>query len=216
MRKYKLRLVVSLAGTVAICFLVGCASTAPRSSPPAGASYHQDKDLQNVWLGNHFDFTGYDTLYIAETRAELAKTNDLEEAEMLAWAKDDLRSEFAQMIGRKQVFKLVTTDKSKILPDQKSLALENTIIEYAKGSGAARFWAGEFGAGQPVIRVRGEMTDGTNIVFMFESYRSGDSAAARLDPGWTAEKSLQTTDIHDLGVDLADFIDQTAKHQSRE
>jgi hypothetical protein len=95
------------------------------------------------------------------------------------------------------------------------LKLDNTIIEYAKGSGAARFWAGEFGAGQPVIRVRGAMSKDGKVLFRFESYRSGDSAAARLDPGWTKEQKLQSKDILDLARDMADFIRQTSSHQVR-
>lgn len=214
-RLHLVHMVAGFTGAFTILLLTGCASTAPLTSPPAGASYHYDKDLQNVWTADDFDFNGYDALYIAKTKTDLTQTNSPEEAEMLSWAQDELRSQFAAMIGLKKVFPLVTMDKSAIGPDEKFLTLSNTIIEYAKGSGAARFWAGEFGAGQPVIRVCGRMTGGTNTVFMFESYRSGDSAAARLDPGWTPERSLQARDIHDLAVDLADFIEQTAKHQRR-
>ena len=36
-----------------------------------------------------------------------------------------------------------------------------------------------------------------------------------MDPGWTAEQKLQTRDINDLAIDMADFIEQTAKHQPR-
>ncbi len=59
------------------------------------------------------------------------------------------------------------------------------------------------------------MTDGTNALFMFESYRSGDSAAARWIRVGLRKKSLQAIDIDDLAGDTADFIDQTSKHQSR-
>ncbi|MEI9961308.1 MAG: hypothetical protein WDM76_09360 [Limisphaerales bacterium] len=47
-------------------FFIGCAATVPTSSPPNGASYHRDKDIQNVWLADQFDFNGYDALYVAE------------------------------------------------------------------------------------------------------------------------------------------------------
>ena len=195
--------------------LTGCASTAPTSKLPGNASYHRDKDLQNVWLADQFDFNGYDALYVAEVADQLSRTNNAEEAELMQWAKGDIRNEFVDRIGSKHVFRLVTQNKADTGPAQKTLILESTIVEYAKGNGAARFWAGEFGAGQPVLRLRGKITDGTNDLFYFESFRSGDSAAARLDPGWTPEKSLQSTDIHDLAVDMADYIEQISKHQSR-
>jgi len=33
------------------------------------------------------------------------------------------------------------------------LKLENTILEYSKGGGGARFWVGLYGGGQPMFRV---------------------------------------------------------------
>jgi len=59
------------------------------------------------------------------------------------------------------------------------------------------------------------MTDGTNLFFVFESYRCGDSAAARFDIGFTPEQNLQIMDLNDLGGDMADFIQQTSQHIPR-
>ena len=206
-----------LAGVLLLC---GCAST-PSTPPPSalagpdGITYSKDKHLQKVWLADGFDFQGYDSLYIAETQVAVPPPKKPQEAEMLEWARGYLREQLAKSIQAKAVFATVHTNESEVKPEAKVLKLENTIIKFAKGSGGARFWAGEFGAGQPVLCVQGKMTAGDKPLFRFESFRSGDSAAARMDPGWTAEQKLQTRDINDLAIDMADFIAQTAKHQPR-
>lgn len=201
-------------GLVAMLLLAGC-TTVPLSAPD-GVVYKHDKDLQNVWLADGFDFNGYDTLLIAPTQVQLSRPlEDTNAVAQLEWAKGYLPEQFAAAIEKKSLFKSVVTNEADIKPGARVLKLDDTIIEFARGNGAARFWAGEFGAGQPVVRVLGKMTDAGRQVFVFESYRSGDSAAARLDPGWTEERKLQTTDILDLAIDLSDFMDQTSKHQPR-
>ena len=60
--------------------LAGCASTAPQPASVFPEGFQQDKHLQKVWLASQFDFTGYDTLYVAETKTMLAKTNNAETA----------------------------------------------------------------------------------------------------------------------------------------
>ena len=44
---------------------------------------------------------------------------------------------------------------------------------HEKGGGAARYWAGLYGAGQPVVKVRGLVYDGDKLVFVSEARRSG-------------------------------------------
>ena len=193
-----------------------CTTTRPPAADaPAGMIYHEDSHLQNVWLVEGFDFNGYHSLYIGPTDAQIPNLSKADEVKMLEWSKGVVRDEFTRAIRTNGVFALVTTNESEIRPDTRTLKLESCIVEFAKGSGAARFWAGEFGAGQPVLRVRGKLRDGDRVMFQFESYRSGDSAAARLDPGWTPEERLQSRDILDLAKDLAEFVVQTSKHQPR-
>jgi hypothetical protein len=91
-----------------------------------------------------------------------------------------------------------------VKPGAKVLVMENTITEFKRGGSAARFWAGEFGAGQPAIRVATKITDGDRLVFACEARRSGVSAEARLL--LPTSKTIQTQDIHSLALDLTDFI----------
>ena len=91
------------------------------------------------------------------------------------------------------------------------MKLANTIIEYEKGGGGARYFAGLYGAGQPVVKVRGQMFDGDTLVFVYEVKRSGDSGSARVFGGFRSDLGIQAEDIQDLAIDLADFIKRTAK-----
>jgi hypothetical protein len=194
--------------------LVGCASNQPATTSADGFSYHNDKDLQKVWLADQFDFSGYDTLYVADTKVE-TKPHNAEEANLLEWVKPFLRDELALYIRATNVFSSVVTAESEIKPGAKVLKMENTIIEYQKGGGGARYFAGLYGAGQPVIKVRGNMADGDKILFRFESRRSGESAGAHLVGGYKSDKDIQTEDIKDLALDMAGFISQTSKHIPR-
>jgi len=175
--------------------------------PPAAAQatqdavkYREDKDVQKVWLADGFAFTGYDTLYIADTQSVVSDLN-ADEVQLIAWAKDFLRDELAAAIQGKQVLGAVVTKESDIKPDGKTLRLENT----------ARYWAGLYGAGQPVIKVRGRMTDGEAPLFLFEIRRSGVGAGAKWLGGYKSDRDIQANDIRDLAKGMAEFIARTAK-----
>ena len=64
---------ITAATLGAVTLLAGCATkantTAPTSAGAAtgGTAARKDKDLQKAWLAAGFNFTGYDTLYIAAT-----------------------------------------------------------------------------------------------------------------------------------------------------
>src|SRR5262249_55380927 len=103
-------------------------------------------------------------------------------------------------------FPAVITSESQIKSGAKVLKLENTITEFSKGGGAARYWAGLYGAGQPVLRVVGKMTDNGKPVFTFEARRSGASAAGRLGGGYMRDEDVQIEDIRSMALDLSDFI----------
>jgi hypothetical protein len=191
----------------------GCAS-APESAAPAaapgGVTYRADVDLQKVWLADGFDFTGFDTLYIAATRAEVDKVHS-DGAENLEWARGLLPDELAGAIRGRSVFPSVVTREADIRPGGPVLRLETAIVEYEKGGGGARWFAGLYGAGQPVIRVRGRLSAEDRPVFLFESRRSGDSGGARWLGGYRSDKEIQQEDIRDLAGDLAEFMVRKGK-----
>ena len=67
--EYRRLLVVAVLGGL----VVGCASGAasPANPGPGGVTMHEDKDVDRVWVAPDFTFTGYDTLYLIETQAEV-------------------------------------------------------------------------------------------------------------------------------------------------
>jgi hypothetical protein len=177
-----------------------------------------DKRLQIDSRADGFDFNGYDTLFIAATGAKVTPHND-EEAKLLEWAKRFLRDELVSDIQAKKVFATVVTEEADIKPGGKTLKLENTIIEYEKGGGGARFWTGGIiglatgGAGQPIIKVQGKISDGDKPILQFTVRRSGDSIGAKVSGGTMNDKSIQMEDILGLSKDVADFIGRTSQHQ---
>jgi hypothetical protein len=90
--------------------------------------------------------------------------------------------------------------------------MDNTIFEYEKGGGGARYFAGLYGGGQPVLKVRGEFLDGEKALCKFEASRSGESAGARLGGVFLSDKEIQQNDVNDLALDMSDFILRTARH----
>ena len=193
---------------VMILALTGCApatAPSPTASAPDGTTYRDDPDLQRVWLADGVVLKSYEALHVEEPRAEVAKLNP-DGVESLAWARTFLREEIATALRTKGVFPVVTVATADLKPGIRVLRLETTIIEYEKGGGGARFFAGLYGAGQPVLRVRGRVTDGDRQVFAFEARRSGDSALARMFGGYRSDRAIQEEDIRDLAQDLADFI----------
>jgi hypothetical protein len=205
LRSTHVLLLLTLAG------VAGCASapTSPSQVPgaPAGVVYRDDERLQKVWLADGFQFRGYDTLYVAETAAAVPKLNP-DGVESLAWARGVVRDELVAALRAKGLFASVVTKEADVKPGGKVLTLEPTIVDYEKGGGGARWFAGLYGAGQPVVKVRGRMTDGGRAVFLFETRRSGESGKSRWLGGYLSDRDIQTEDIRDLGKALAEFIAQ--------
>src|SRR5262245_2844313 len=197
--------------------LTGCGSTPPESAGasngkvqplPAGVTLHKDKDINGVWLAPGFTFKGYDSLYVAPpVFAAVERTN---EVQMRAMAMQFLPEQLTQCIRTTGVFSVVTTLTNELKPEAKLLTMENTIIEYEKGGGGARYFAGLYGGGQPVIKVRGRILDGENLMCVYEMRRSGESAGAHMFGGYKSDEAIQRNDIHDLASDFADFIKRTS------
>jgi hypothetical protein len=192
--------------------LTGCASTAGTPSAPSsgGIVYQEHKHLQKVWVAPGFDFKGYDVLYVADIATEVPKVNP-DGVESLEWSRGVVQTQLVRAIQAKGFFRTVATRATDVPAGAKVLKLDNTIVEYERGGGAARYFAGLYGAGQPVIRVRGRMADGDRALFAYEARRSGDSGSARWLGGFRSNRDIQEEDIKDLADDLADFIVGTAQ-----
>ncbi len=234
-----------LAAGVGLAMLAGCATTNESATPataagpgPGGAlpaKYRaadgrpieigrnsvsgdgiafKEPHMDKCWIVNGFKFTGYDVLYIAPTISTLKVHDD--EQMPFGLAKSKLPQEIARFVQMTGVFPAVVLNESEIKPGAKALKLENTIIEYSKGGGGARYFAGIYGAGQPTLKVQGNMTDGGKPVFTFEARRSGVSAGARMTGAFMKDEDIQVEDIRSMALDLSDFVAAIAgKYQPR-
>ncbi len=179
-----------------------------KPSPATGGGMnYKDPHLEKCWVADGFDFSGYDTLYIAPTLSTASfSTKNQEEVKVHELAKESLVRELASMISSRRIFTNVVTRESDIKPGVKTLKLENTITEFAKGGGAARYFVGLYGGGQPVLRVQGKMTEGEKTNFIFDARRSGVSAGARMTGVFMKDEDIQIQDIRSMVLDLADFM----------
>lgn len=183
-----------------------------KGSPSSGGTSYRDPHLEKCWVADGFDFTGIDTIYIAPTLST-AKYNDKnpEDSRVHALARESLVRELARMIELRKLCANIVTRESDLKPGIKTLKLENTITEFAKGGGAARYFVGLYGGGQPVLRVQGKLTDGDKTLFTFDARRSGVSAGARVGGVFMKDEDIQIEDIRSLVLDLTDFMAALAK-----
>ena len=159
------------------------------------------------WVADGFQFQGYDTLLVAPTLST-AKFNEKNPEEVMVHtlARDRLVEILAEYCRSRALFERVVTRPEDIPAGAKALKIENTITEFTKGGGAARYFVGLYGGGQPVIRVRGSMTDSGKPLFTYEARRSGVSAGARLGGVFMKDEDIQIEDIRSLVLDLTDFM----------
>ena len=169
-----------------------------KASPASGGGVnYKNPHMEKCWVADGFDFNGYDTLYIAPTLSTAKfDTKNQEEVKVHELAKENLVKELASLISSRKIFANVVTRDSEIKPEAKTLKLENTITEFTKGGGAARYFVGLYGGGQRVLRVQGKMLD----------RRSGVSAGARMTGVFMKDEDIQIQDIHSMVLDLADFM----------
>ncbi len=232
------RLIATVASLAAAFVLAGCASTGDQSSASSGAQQpskfkladgrtvnigksspangggadYKNPHMEKCWVADGFDFNGYDTLYIAPTLSTAKFNQDnKEEVKVHDLAKENLVGELNRMINSKKIFNNIVTRESDLKPDVKTLKLENTITEFTKGGGAARYFVGLYGGGQPVLRVQGKMIDGDKPLFTFEARRSGVSAGARMSGVFMKDEDIQIEDIRSMVLDLTDFMAVLAK-----
>lgn len=177
------------------------------SASNAGRNF-KDPHLEKCWIADGFDFNGYETLYLPPTSSTAKFQPDEELPHQIA--KAGLASEIAVMLIPKKLFANIVTNAAEIKPGAKTLRLENTVIEYSKGGGAARYFVGLYGGGQPALRVQGVMTDGDKTVFTYQARRSGVSGGARMAGAAMKDVDIQKEDIHSLALDLTDFMSAIA------
>jgi len=178
------------------------AEVGPRKRTDDGWTF-KEPHMNKCWIAADFDFTGYDTLYLAPTLSEVTG-QDEDARRMIEISKDAVVVEYSRLFRVRNLFANVVTSETNIPPGAHVLKLEQTIIEFQKGSAGARIWAGEFGAGQPVLALAGKMTDGGKPVFTYEARRSGTSAGARL--AIMRSDDIQIQDIRSMALDVSDFV----------
>ncbi len=161
----------------------------PGQGGTAYSNPHMEKG--KCWIADGFDFNGYDAIYIAPTVSTAKFPDKPEDKKVHELAKQSLVTELARMVNTRQLFNKVVTQESDIKPGSKALKLENTITEFSKGGGAGRYFGGLYGAGQPVLRVQGKMSDGGKPVFTYEIRRSGTSAGARMNGVFMKDEDIQ-------------------------
>jgi hypothetical protein len=175
-----------------------------RAVADSGGWRFKEPHIDKCWIADGFDFKGYDVLYIAPTLST-AKFHD-DEAAMHQRFLERLPAELVISLKPTGIFPKVVTEEGEIKPGSRVLRLENTVVEYSKGSAAGRFFVGLYGGGQPMFRVHGKMTDGDKTVFDFEGRRSGVSAGSRMEGVTLSGEDIQSGDIRSLVLDLTDFM----------
>ena len=200
-----------LIATIFSVILCGCASSGSKTyTGPEGVTYKEEKDIRGVWLAEGFNFTGFDTLVVAEPTSN-AESRSEEERTVLASAKTTLRQELVNALQGTGMFPQVVISTNEVSPNAQALVLENNIYHHEKGGGGARYFAGLYGAGQPVIKVAGKMRAGDQVLFRYDIDRSGESAGARMVGAFKSDEDIQREDLKDLAKDLASFVERTAK-----
>jgi hypothetical protein len=212
--------------------LAGCATSNDHGSSSGGStsgavqSHYRSTDRRNVdignnwnadsgrafkephmdkcWIADGFNFKGYDVLYIAPT-ASTATMHDDEKAPHET-SKQALPQQLRNFIQANGPFPRVVLQESEIKPGEKVARMENTIVQYAKGGGAARYWAGIYGAGQPILKVQGRLTDAGKPLFTYEATRSGTSGGARMFGAFMKDEDIQIQDIQSMALDISDFM----------
>lgn len=168
----------------------------------------KEPHMERCWIATNFNFNGYDVLYVAPTLST-AKFHD-DEVAPHDIAKQSIPLELQRDLESRGVFPKVVVSESEVPTGARVLKLENTIVEYKKGGGGARYFVGMYGGGQPVVRVLGKMTEGDKTVFEFDMRRSGVSGSARVFGGYMKDTDIQLQDIRSLALDLGDFISAIA------
>jgi len=170
------------------------------STPTNGGWRFKEPHLDQGWVADDFAATNYDVLYIAPVRSTVELHAN--EIPMHRLAEENLVIELRRLLAAKKIFPAVVTEEFEIKPGSRVLRFENVIVAYGRGNSLARVEAGLYGAGQPLLRVRGTMTDGDKTVLSYEAQRNGVSRL--FIP--VRDEDAQLEDIRSLAIDLSDFV----------
>jgi hypothetical protein len=208
---------IILSATFSVLLFAACASSSTSEPTKETAStagkidsgFKRTSKLEKVWVAENFDFNGYDLLHIAPVESSQIKPRDEKETERLEMIKRSIPKDLAIVLGNKNIFPKVVTE-SLPAPDAKALKLQSEIIEFTRGSSAARYTVG-FGAGSPRVRLHGIMTEAASglKVFEFEINETGDWVGA----GFTSNKTLQGGASQELAEKVGEFIQKVARHE---
>jgi hypothetical protein len=161
--------------------------------------------LDKIWLADGFEFNGYDLILVTKLDSTGIETKDDKEADRLKLLERGYSEDMARGLERSGAFEKGTSKESEVGADQKKLVLDTRLLDFSRGSSAARFGLG-FGAGMPYIKVRGTFHEGdpSKPLAIFEMDEKGDWFGG----GYSSNESLQEKASTELGKDLGRFIQQ--------
>ena len=178
-----------------VVVLAGCAS------PPIRSDFMVDKPslkegryVDQVW----FDENTVKTSRYGEVRLEVVRGVGISDqtgvtvAEAVQWTKEAITKPGTDLIVQSNS------------PGQTAF-LELAITELNPGSTAARFWAGELGAGHAWVQIEGKLTDATTrklIGYFTERERASGVATFRNSRGSDSGPGL----VHDIIDDIANKV----------
>lgn len=188
---------VLVAMFLCVVTLVGCAS------PPIRSDYAMDTPplkkgsyLDNVW----FDEDALSTNRYSEVRLEgvrgigVSDQTNLTVDEAIKWLRE------ATIEPGKDSVVLESTG-----PGQQTAILELVIIELNPGSTAARFWAGELGAGHAWVQIEGMLTDANShklLGYFVDRDRKSGVTTFRNSRGVDSGPGLIQDIIEDMGKNI--------------
>jgi hypothetical protein len=161
--------------------------------------------LDKIWLADGFAFKGYEVLLVTALNAEGIQPKDEKEADRLNLLKRGYAEDMARGLERFAGFPKATSREADVPAGQKKLVLDTQLLEFSRGSSAARYGLG-FGAGMPYIKIRGTFHEGdpAKPLAIFEMDEKGDWMSG----GFTSNESLQEKASSELGKDLGRFIEK--------
>jgi hypothetical protein len=161
--------------------------------------------LDKIWLADGFAFKDYEVLLVTPLNAEGIQPKDEKEADRLNLLKRGYAEDMARGLERFAGFPKATSKEADVPAGQKKLVLDTKLLEFSRGSSAARYGLG-FGAGMPFIKIRGTFHEGdpAKPLAMFEMDEKGDWMGG----GFASNESLQEKASSELGKDLGRFIEK--------
>jgi hypothetical protein len=161
--------------------------------------------LDKIWLADGFAFKGYEVLLVTALNAEGIQPKDEKEADRLNLLKRGYAEDMARGLERFAGFPKATARDADVPAGQKKLVLDTKLLEFSRGSSAARYGLG-FGAGMPFIKIRCTFHEGdpAKPLAMFEMDEKGDWMGG----GFASNESLQEKASSELGKDLGRFIEK--------